>query len=165
LRLREGSSPVILGIDPGLASTGFGAIVSGLRPVLLRCGYIKTPSRMHISGRLTLIHSDLMRLIEEVGPSIVAIESIYSSVKYPRAGILLGGVMGVVYLAASLNSIPVVEFAPKTVKNSLTGWGGAGKRQLGDAVRKTLNMEGVGSLHASDALAVALTAYARRSLS
>jgi len=165
LRLREGSSPVILGIDPGLASTGWGAIVSGKRPGLLKCGYIKTPTGMHISGRLTLIHSDLMRLIEEIEPSIVAMEDVYSSVKYPRAGILIGGVMGAVYLAASRNSIPVVEFAPRAVKNSLTGWGGAGKRQLGDAVRRTLGIEGVGSLHASDALAVALTAYMRRSLS
>lgn len=151
----------ILGIDPGLASTGFGVISGGKSPSLVTCGHIKTSPGEHISGRLYQISSDLRSLVSGHSPDMVAIENVFSLVRYPRAGILLGGVLGVIYITARERGIPVLEITPKEIKNALAGYGGAGKDQIKAAVRRLLNTGPLKSSHASDALAVALTAYFR----
>ena len=90
---------VILGIDPGLASTGFGAIdCRSASPALLKCGSIRTSPRDHVSKRLFQIHSDLSELIETLKPGLLAVENIFSLVRYPKAGMMLGGVMAIIYL-------------------------------------------------------------------
>jgi crossover junction endodeoxyribonuclease RuvC len=153
---------VVLGIDPGLVNTGFGAI-SCLRDFsCIRCGEIKTSAQGHLSGRLVQIHHDMLTLVNALEPDLVAIENIFSLVRYPRAGILLGGVLGVIYLAISDRHIPVVELTPREVKNSLTGYGAATKRQVRDVVSKLLGIPDLPSFHAADALAVAMAAFYRR---
>ena len=164
---------VILGIDPGLASTGFGAIDCGERGSahmlaggrdhisVLRCGHIKTSPGTHISGRLNQIHLDINRLVLELRPDLVAVENVFSVVRYPRAGILLGGVLGAVYISAHQNGVRTVEITPKEVKSALAGYGGAGKEQIKSAVKRLLNINSIKSAHAADALAVALAAYFR----
>jgi crossover junction endodeoxyribonuclease RuvC len=155
---------ILLGIDPGLASTGFGAIrCSGSSPCLLKCGYIKTSPGQHISSRLHQIHSDLNRLICDLKPDFIAIESVFSTGRYPKAGITLGGVLGIIYLAVFQNSTPMMEVTPKEVKNSLAGHGGADKRQIKETTRRLLGIDDIRSFHAADALAVALTAFYRKS--
>ncbi|MDD3846193.1 MAG: crossover junction endodeoxyribonuclease RuvC [Syntrophorhabdaceae bacterium] len=154
---------IILGIDPGLASTGFGALrCDGPAPVLLKCGHIKTFSHDRMADRLMQIHQDVDRIIDQVQPDLVALEDVFSLVRYPRAGILLGSVLGVLYLTARQKGIPVQEIAPKEIKNSLVGFGNAGKKQIKDAVVNTLKVGDISSFHASDALAVALAVYYRR---
>jgi crossover junction endodeoxyribonuclease RuvC len=154
---------VILGIDPGLASTGFGAIsCAGRTPSLLKCGYIKTSSQDHLSSRVNQIHRDIDHLMKTLRPDLMAIENVFSMVRYPRAGILLGGVLGIIYLSTFQNNIPLVEIMPREVKNSLTGSGTADKKQVKESVRKTLDIKNIKSFHAADALAVALTAYYRK---
>ncbi len=154
---------VILGLDPGLANTGFGAIECDKNPsCLLKCGYIRTSPGEHISQRLFQIHSDIDYLIRTLSPDLIAIENVFSLVRYPRAGILLGGVLGIIYLSAFRNNIPMMEITPKEVKNSLVGYGGADKRQVKETIKKVLNITDVKSFHASDALAIALTAFYRR---
>jgi crossover junction endodeoxyribonuclease RuvC len=156
---------VILGLDPGLASTGFGAIECGKNSsCLIRCGYIRTSPREHISHRLFQIHSDLNHLIQVLKPDLVAIEKAFSLVRYPRAGILLGGVLGIIYLSAFQNNLSMVEITPKEVKNSLVGHGGADKRQVKETIKDLLDIADLKSFHASDALAIALTAYYRKAL-
>lgn len=153
---------VILGIDPGLSSTGFGAIRCGkTASALLKCGHIKTSASEHISGRLFHIHADINHLIRTLLPDVVAVEKAFSLVRYPKAGMQLGGVLGVIYLSVYANNIPMVEITPREVKNSLVGYGGADKKQVRSAVRKMLDTE-IKSFHASDALAVALAAFHRR---
>ncbi len=153
---------VILGLDPGLASTGFGAIECGkARPCVIRCGFIRTSPKEHISNRLLQIHSDINQLVRTVRPDIIAVENVFSLVRYPRAGILLGGVLGIIYLTVSQNSIAMKEITPKEIKNSLVGHGGANKEQVRDTVRKVLDVAEIKSFHAADALAVALTAFYR----
>jgi crossover junction endodeoxyribonuclease RuvC len=152
---------VILGIDPGLASTGFGAITCGKSPTLLRCGHITTSPRDQIAIRLRQIYEDVDRLLDETKPGLVAIENVFSLVRYPRAGILLGTVLGVLYLALAARSTPNVDVTPREVKNSLAGYGGASKRQVRDAVKGLLAIGDLSSFHAADALAVALTAFYR----
>lgn len=154
---------IILGIDPGLASTGFGAIkCDKVTPSILKCGYIKTSPREHISNRLFQIHSDINHLIHILQPDLIAIENVFSLVRYPKAGILLGGVLGIIYLSVFQNNISMVEITPKEVKNSLVGHGGANKYQVKETIKKLLKITDVKSFHASDALAIALTAFYRK---
>jgi len=154
---------IILGLDPGLASTGFGAIsCENTRPSLLNCGYIKTSPKDHISARLCQIHLDVNHIIHTLQPDLIAVENIFSMVRYPKAGILLGGVLGIIYLAVSQNSVLMKEITPKEVKNSLVGYGGADKDQIKETVKKLLKVPDVKSLHAADALAIALTAFYRK---
>ena len=154
---------IILGVDPGLANTGFGAIRCGRKvSSLLKCGYIKTSPREHVPNRLCQIHSDLNYLMRTLQPDLVAIENVFSLVRYPRAGILLGGVLGIIYLSAFQNSVPMTEITTREVKNALVGYGAADKNQVKKAIKKLLNISEVKSFHASDALAVALAAFYRK---
>ncbi len=154
---------IILGLDPGLASTGFGAInCENTRASLLKCGYIRTSPKDHISDRLCQIHLDVNHLIHALRPDLIAVENIFSMIRYPKAGILLGGVLGIIYLAVSQNSVLMKEITPKEVKNSLVGYGGADKDQIKETVKKLLKVPEVESLHAADALAIALTAFYRK---
>ncbi|MFH0933106.1 MAG: crossover junction endodeoxyribonuclease RuvC [Nitrospirota bacterium] len=154
---------IILGIDPGLASTGFGAIkCDKTTPSILKCGYIKTSPGDHVSSRLFQIHSDIDHLIRTLHPDLIAIENVFSLVRYPKAGILLGGVLGIIYLSVFQNNISMIEITPKEVKNSLVGYGGANKYQVKETIKKLLKITDVKSFHASDALAVALTAFYRK---
>jgi len=153
---------IILGIDPGLANTGFGAIdCKSVSPSLLKCGSIKTSPQDHVSKRLYQIHSDLGELIETLKPKIVAVENIFSLVRYPKAGMMLGGVMAIIYLSAFQNEITVLEISPREAKNALAGYGAATKIQMREATKKTLGIHDIRSFHAADALAVALTAFYR----
>jgi len=152
----------ILGIDPGLANTGFGVIsCEGPTPSLLKCGYIKTEKADGMARRLFQIYSDLGELVTATAPDLVAVENVFSLVRYPKAGILLGGVIGIIYLCMFQNNIAMKEITPKEVKNALVGNGGADKEQVKRTVQALLGIEGVTSFHAADALAVALTAFYR----
>jgi len=154
---------IILGIDPGIASTGFGAIQCDYRhPSLLQCGHIKTSPKEHISRRLYQIHADLNTLIHSLHPDVIAVENAFSLVRYPRAGILLGGVLGIIYLSVFQNNLSMTEITPREVKNALVGYGAADKYQIKSAVKKLLGITVIKSLHASDALAIALTAFYRK---
>ena len=154
---------VILGIDPGLASTGFGAIACGQESLsVFRCGSIKTLPRHHISHRLFQIHSDLNQLMAAVKPEVIAVENIFSMVRYPKAGILLGGVMAIIYLTAFQHNTAVTEVSPREVKNALAAYGGATKNQVREATRRALGLDELKSFHVADALAVALTVFYRR---
>lgn len=155
---------IILGIDPGLASTGFGAInCSSLSPSLLKCGSIKTFPGMHISNRLLQIYTDMSQLIKTIEPNVIAIENAFSLARYPKAGIILGGVLGIIYLLVSQNRIKMVEITPKEVKNALVGYGSANKKQVSVTIQKILRIGEIKSFHASDALAIAITAFYRES--
>jgi len=156
---------IILGFDPGLASTGFGAIrCSNKMPFMLKCGSIKTSPKEHISQRLFRVHTDINDLIHLFHPDLVAVENVFSLVRYPKAGILLGGVLGIIYLSVFQHDIPMIEITPREIKNSLAGYGAADKHQMKATIKRLLRINDVKSSHASDALAVALTAFYRNSL-
>jgi len=157
---------IILGIDPGLASTGIGAIMCEYKkPLLIKCGSIKTFTGNSVSSRLFQNHMDIERLIQTIEPVLIAIENVFSLVRYPKAGILLGGVMGVICVTAQQNNVALDEISPKEIKNALVGFGNANKNQIKNAVQKTLGVQNVKTFHAADALAVAITAFYRRSRS
>jgi crossover junction endodeoxyribonuclease RuvC len=155
---------IILGLDPGLANTGYGAIsCDGTSPRMFGLGSLRTTPNEAVPKRLFQIHSDLVTLVAKLKPDFIAVENAFSLVKYPKAGIVLGGVIGVIYLTMFQHDLPVFEVTPREIKNCLVGSGSATKDQIKAAVRHCLSIQDISSFHAADALAVALTAYYRKS--
>jgi crossover junction endodeoxyribonuclease RuvC len=152
-----------IGIDPGLAMTGFG-IVETLPRGGRACdwGAIRTESNCPISLRLKIIYDGIKELIEKWNPSLLAMEEVFVLKQFPKAAIQLGEVRGVIFLVAQEKDIPLVEIRPTEVKSALTGSGRADKKQMERAIRQYLKIEGsLGSSHAGDALALALTGLSR----
>lgn len=154
----------ILGIDPGLATLGFGAIVCGTaqrqaETVLpVDFGIISTPAHMETGDRLCMIYDDLHSLLAAIQPDLVAIEKMF----FYRMGntIVVAQARGVVMLVLAQHQIPFVEFTPAQVKQSLTGYGNAGKQEVQQAVAHELKLSSVPRPDdCADALALALTAW------
>lgn len=152
-----------IGIDPGLAMTGFG-VVETLSRGGKACdwGAIRTESDCPISLRLKMIYDGIKELLEKWRPDLLAMEQVFVLKQFPKAAIQLGEVRGVIFLVAQEKDIPVVEVRPTEVKSALTGSGRADKKQIERAIRQLLRIEGsLGSSHAGDALALALTGLSR----
>ena len=152
-----------IGIDPGLAMTGFG-VVEALSQGGKACdwGAIRTNSNCSVSVRLKTIYDGLNELFEKWRPDLLVLEAVFVLKEYPKAAIQLGEVRGVIYLAAQERDIPVVEVKPTEVKSALTGSGRADKEQMKKTIQRILRMEGsLHSSHAGDALALALTGLSR----
>jgi len=152
-----------IGIDPGLAMTGFG-VVEALSRGGKACdwGAIRTNSNCPVPLRLKTIYDELNELLEKWRPDLLVIEAVFVLKEYPKAAIQLGEVRGVIYLAAQERDIPVVEVKPTEVKSALTGSGRADKEQMKKTIQRILRMEGpLHSSHAGDALALALTGLSR----
>ncbi len=148
----------IVGIDPGLADTGV-AVVTGrsLEVAGFAYGGIHTAARTPLPDRLDRIHSRLSVLLTEERPGLMVVEDIFSLNRYPKSGITLGKVTGVILLAACRQRIPVVEVPVREAKQVLTGNGNASKGQLERSVRRLLELDRpITPSHASDALALAL---------
>ena len=153
----------ILGLDPGLASLGFGGIsiqpeVLTYKAVLLDFGIIQTTPRIDMGERLRTIYEDLHTLIERSQPHLVAIEKLF----FYRMGntLLVAQARGVLLLVLAQYNIPIVEFTPAQIKQALTGHGNANKDEVQQAVRRELKLDYVPKPDdAADALAVALTAW------
>jgi crossover junction endodeoxyribonuclease RuvC len=153
----------VLGIDPGLAGTGIGVIQGNHNKILAYAfGSISTKANETVSCRLHKIYSGILELINEQKPDIVIIEDIYSLVKYPKSGIILGKVSGVISLAAYEAGLKIEEIPVREVKKIISGNGDADKYQVEMAMRHQLNhSEPIRPFHASDALGLALTGYYR----
>jgi crossover junction endodeoxyribonuclease RuvC len=152
-----------IGIDPGLAMTGFG-VVETLSRGGKACdwGTIRTESNSPIPLRLKTIYDELLLLLDKWKPNLLVLEEVFVLKQFPKAAIQLGEVRGVIYLAAQENGVPVVEIKPTEVKSALTGSGRADKKQMKKAIRQILRIEDpMSSSHAGDALALALTGLSR----
>lgn len=148
----------IIGIDPGLAGTGVGIVTgSKMRVDSYSFGAVNTEKSDSTGVRLDLIYSKLLSILKNQDFDLMVVEDIFSLDKYPRSGILLGKVAGVVHLAGAHAGVPVVEIPVRESKKILSGNGNADKKQLEKAVRHHLNHgEPIRPFHASDALALAL---------
>ena len=151
-------STKLIGIDPGLASTGVGVVIgNGLRVQDFAYGVVKTEARQAPGQRLEKIYTSLCRLFEDEQPDAIIIEDVFSLEKYPKSGIQLGKVCGAVMLAAQKIGLEVREVAVREAKQILTGNGNASKVQLEKAVRKAIGCaKPIRPYHASDALGLAL---------
>ena len=148
----------LIGIDPGLAATGVGVVRGhGQKVIDFAYGVIRTDQKSTMAVRLNRIYSRLQRLFEDEKPDLIVVEDIFSLEKYPRSGITLGKVCGVVLLAAHHVNTPVIEIPVREAKQVLTGNGKAAKDQLEKAVRQALGCtDPIRPDHASDALGLAL---------
>ena len=149
---------IIIGIDPGLAETGIGIVEgTGLKVERYSFGSIQTPKSSSLSNRLAQIFSELLLKLKNVRPDLMVVEDIFSLPRYPKSGLNLGKVIGVILLAGSQQNIPTVEVPVREAKKILTGNGNADKRQLEKAVRNLLKLAApIKPDHASDAMALAL---------
>lgn len=147
----------ILGIDPGVATIGFGLIETNRANVrLIQYGVITTPAGLPLSTRLRQISEDMTALLEQFKPEEMAVEELFFS-KNITTGIAVAHGRGVILLEAERAGIPAYEYTPMQVKQAVAGYGGAEKRQVMLMTQRLLKMKSTPRPDdAADALAIAL---------
>jgi crossover junction endodeoxyribonuclease RuvC len=159
----------ILGLDPGLATLGFGAITCPMSSAgntsgaiaVMDYGVVKTPAHEEMGQRLNMIYEDVHALMKQWQPDLVAIEKLF----FYRMGntIAVAQARGVLMLVLAQHKVPFVEFTPAQIKQALTGYGNADKHEVQLAVTRELNLDAIPKPDdAADGLAVALTAWFQR---
>lgn len=148
----------ILGIDTGLADTGYGIIdVEDGTSRVVEAGVIGTCSEDDLALRLHLIHEAVGDIIDEFAIDRIVVEDLYAEYPHPRTAIMMGHARGVVILAAAQRGVQVESYAASMVKKSLTGNGRASKEQVREMVTRVLKLsEPPSPDHVSDALALAV---------
>jgi crossover junction endodeoxyribonuclease RuvC len=148
----------ILGIDPGTGICGFGVIeVNRGKLKMLTAGVIATPPKTPLEDRLLDIYDSLRQIVEETKPDVVSIERLFFS-KNITTGISVAHARGIAMLVARQANLPIYEYTPNQIKQSLTGYGSADKKQMQEMVRATLGLKSVPKPDdAADALATAIT--------
>jgi crossover junction endodeoxyribonuclease RuvC len=150
----------VLGIDPGTATTGFGVIdgapgASG-RVRLVDYGTIRTAPPTPMPLRLKELYAGLGELLRELRPDAMAVEELFFASNATTA-LTVGQARGVVLLAGAEAGVPIFEYKPLQVKQALTGYGGADKRQVQDMLRLVLELDHIPRPDdAADAIAIAL---------
>ena len=153
----ESPTVVVLGIDPGLANTGYGVVLSeGGRLRALDGGVVQTDAAAPQERRLAEIHGAIEELLREHEPAAMALEELYFG-QNVRTAFAVGHARGAVMLAAGQHGIPCASYTPQTVKGAVCGSGAAGKEQVARMVKALLGLaEQPRPDHAADALAVAV---------
>ena len=148
----------ILGIDPGFAITGFSVIdYEGNKFKLITSGAILTEAHTSFPLRLEQIYNQLNQIITEYKPDAMAIEELFFN-NNAKTAINVAQARGVILVTAKLNKVPIYEYTPLQIKQTMTGYGRAAKKDMQEAVRHFLNMkEIVKPDDAADALAAAIT--------
>jgi crossover junction endodeoxyribonuclease RuvC len=148
---------LVLGIDPGTASTGYGVVRGvGSRLQAVDEGVIQTRAGVALERRLADIHERVGELLDEHRPEALAIEELYFGANV-RTAFAVGQARGVVLLAAGQRGIPSRSYTPQQVKGAVCGNGRAAKDQVARMVQRLLGLTGApGPDHATDALAVAI---------
>jgi crossover junction endodeoxyribonuclease RuvC len=149
---------LVLGLDPGLAITGYGLVAEGRSGdlSLIDYGVIVTPAKQPLPERLLQIDRELGALLERHAPDVVAVEELFFSRNVTTA-LIVGQARGVVVLGAAKAGLPVREYKPMQIKQAITGYGKASKAQVQEMVRMLLSMDHVPKPDdAADAVAVAV---------
>ena len=148
---------IVLGIDPGVANTGYGIVANDRgRLVALDGGVIETSARTDAGTRLAHIHAEVTQLLETYRPEAVAVEDLYFGTN-ARSAFAVGQARGVVILAAGQKAIRCASYTPQQVKTAVCGSGRAGKEQVQRMVQTLLALQELPKPdHAADALAVAI---------
>ncbi len=149
---------VILGIDPGLATLGYGVIeAEGQKRRMIQFGTLTTVAGQPMPQRLRAIYQGMNQLMDIYRPDEVAFEELFFS-KNITTGIAVSHARGVALLAVAQRTEDLYEYTPMQIKQAVTGWGGADKHQVQQMVKMLLNMKEIARPDdAADALAVALT--------
>lgn len=148
---------IILGLDPGLGTTGWGVIAAeGNRLAHVANGQISTDPSAPLPRRLALLADQLEMLIAEHKPSAAAVEEVFVN-QNPQSTLKLGQARGVALMCAARAGIEVGEYAPRLVKKAVVGTGGAQKEQVHAMVSRLLPGAKIAGSDAADALAIAIT--------
>ncbi len=147
----------ILGIDPGVATIGFGVIEADrTRQQLIQYGVITTPAGLPLSRRLLQISEDMRELIDSFSPDEIAVEELFFS-KNITTGIAVAHGRGVLLLEAERAGVPLYEYTPMQVKQAVAGYGAADKKQVMLMTQRLLKMKQIPRPDdAADALAIAI---------
>ena len=159
--MRAGTSAYrVLGIDPGLNTTGYAAVDFARRqPTIVEAGAVRTNAKAEMPKRIAQIYADLCEILRELKPDLVAIEQLYAHYKHPRTAILMAHARGMVLLAAQQAGVAVRSLAATNVKKSLTGNGHASKLQMQRSVQAVMNLSKLPHPpDVADAIAIALCA-------
>ncbi len=147
---------IILGIDPGTATTGYGLIKKNGEINLINYGCIKTSCDLTTAERLKELYNQLDSLIKKYQPDIAAVEDIFFF-KNLKTAIKVSQARGVILLTATKSNIPIFEYTPLQVKQAITSYGRAEKIQVQKMVKTLLNLDEIPKPDdAADALAVAI---------
>jgi len=148
---------IALGVDPGTAIVGY-AVVSarGDDLSMIACDVSTTPARMPLAERFQQIYQGLIEIIGIYHPEEAAIEELFFA-KNARTAMTVGQARGVAMLALANGGLPISEYTPKQIKQAVTGYGSAGKEQVGEMVRILLKLSAIPRPDdAADAAAVAI---------
>jgi crossover junction endodeoxyribonuclease RuvC len=148
----------ILGIDPGLNTTGYGVLdFVSRRPKLVEAGVVRGQASGTLAERVEEIHAGMADVIATLKPDVMAIEELYTHYDRPTTAILMGHARGVIVLAAAQAGIPVAHYRATQIKKTITGSGRAPKWQMQEAIRNELGLPAVPEPpDVADALAIAL---------
>lgn len=151
----------ILGIDPGLNTTGYGVVdIEGGKARLCEAGIVRSCAKASIESRLDEIFTGVQEVIETHNPELMALEQLFSHYARPRTAILMGHARGVICLAAGQAGIEVVHYEPTRVKKVMTGNGRAPKHQIQLAVKLQLGLSSIPEpSDVADALAIAICGH------
>ncbi|VVB86068.1 Crossover junction endodeoxyribonuclease RuvC [uncultured archaeon] len=148
---------IVIGIDPGLATVGFGVIrmdENGITPVSYGC--IRTSSEKQTPERLLEIYTETSALFEKYNPGAVAVERLFFNKNVTNA-MSVSEARGVIFLAAQQKGIPIFEYTPNQIKQAITGSGRADKKQMQEMIKRLLNLDEVPQPDdAADGLSIAL---------
>jgi len=148
---------IILGIDPGTATTGYGVIdYKKKKLTCLDYGVIETPAKTDMGERLKQLNFDLDQIIKKYKPEMAAVESLFFF-KNLKTAMPVSQARGVILFTLAKRNVPAVDFTPQQAKTSVTGYGKATKNQVQKMVKNILNLEEIPKPDdAADALAIAI---------
>ncbi len=156
----------VVGIDPGLLTTGYAVLepstaeglgILGPPPIVLEAGVIRARKLGTLQDRLDLIYQGILEVLNAYPPAALALEQVHSRVKHPRTAILMAHARGAIMLAAAHRGVPVIGYAASRIKKTLTGHGRATKIQMQEAIRTELRLDRLPEPHdVADACAVAI---------
>src|SRR4051794_13859119 len=148
----------VLGIDPGLNTTGYGVLDFASRQArLIEAGVVRSKASESLGERIKELHTGIAEVIASLKPEVLAIEELYSHYDRPTTAILMGHARGVIILAGANAGISVVNYPATQIKKTITGNGHAAKWQMQEAVRRELNLPSLPEPpDVADALAIAM---------
>ncbi len=148
---------LVLGVDPGTATTGYGLVKESARvPVMVAYGCIRTSKDLEMPQRLEIISNELSGIINKYAPDVVAVEKLFFAAN-SKTAIKVGEARGVILHTAAVSGRKVAEYTPLQVKQALTGYGAADKKQIQFMVKNLLKLDEIPKPDdAADALAIAI---------
>jgi crossover junction endodeoxyribonuclease RuvC len=154
----------ILGIDPGLNTTGYAVIdATRPRPAIVEAGVVRpTKGRetADMARRLSTLYDGVVEVVDQLHPDVIVVEQLYAHYEHPRTAILMAHARGVIFLAGGQRGLPVLSYNATRIKKTVTGHGHASKEQMQHAMLHEFGLPKLPEPHdVADALAVALCHY------